>query len=97
MFPSFWGGVDLTRLRHAGGITDLFEDRARKTYPGIRFHDLRGSHETALLDAGVPVHVVAERCAHDPAVLLRAYAKRTKKADATAANVIAGMSKAALD
>src|SRR5215813_9203594 len=40
----------------------------------LRFHDLRGSHETALLDAGVPVHVVAQRCGHDPAVLLRSYA-----------------------
>jgi hypothetical protein len=30
-----------------------------------------------LLDAGVPVHVVAARCGHDPAVLLRSYAKRT--------------------
>jgi hypothetical protein len=35
-------------------------------------HDLRGSHETALLDAGVPVHVVAER--------LRNYAKRSRLA-----------------
>ena len=32
-----------------------------------------------LLDAGVPMRVVAERCGHDPAVLLRDYARRTKK------------------
>jgi len=30
---------------------------------------------------GVPLHVVVARCGHDPAVLLRAYAKRTRKAD----------------
>jgi len=42
---------------------------------------------TALLDAGVPVHVVAARCGHDPAGMLRAYAKRTKKADTSAAAV----------
>jgi integrase len=44
-------------------------------------HDLRGTHETLLLDRGVPVHVVAARCGHDPAVLLRIYAKRTRKTD----------------
>jgi integrase len=54
----------------------------------LRFHDLRGSHETALLDAGEPVHVVAARCGHDPAVLLKSYAKWTKKADMSAAATI---------
>lgn len=62
----------------------------------MRFHDLRGTHETLLLDRGVPVHVVAARCGHDPAVLLRAYAKRTRKADDSAAEIIAAMSKGAL-
>jgi integrase len=60
--------------------------------PG-RFHDLRGTHETLLLDAGVPVHVVAARCGHDAAILLRTYARRTKKADTTAAAVIGAISK----
>lgn len=97
MFPSFHGGnIDLTKLRNAKRITENFERHARKFFPGLRFHDLRGSHETALLDAGVPVHVVAERCGHDPATLLRSYAKRTKKADKSAADVIANMSKAIL-
>jgi integrase len=54
----------------------------------LRFHDLRASHETILLDKGVPVHVVAKRCGHDPAMLLRVYAKRTRKADQAAASVI---------
>ena len=44
--------------------------------------------ETLLLDKGVPVHVVAARCGHDPAVLLRSYAKRTRKADTSAAAVM---------
>jgi integrase len=47
-------------------------------YPKLRFHDLRGSHETALLDAGMAVHVVAARCGHSPAMLLSTYAKRTQ-------------------
>src|SRR5262249_48711436 len=73
MFPSFAGReLDLTRLRDAHSVTQEFEKQARKHFPGLRFHDLRGSHETMLLDKGVPVHVVAARYGHDAAVLLRA-------------------------
>src|SRR5262249_19279847 len=97
MFPSFYRDVDFTKLRDANTISREFEKLARKTFPRIRFHDLRGSHETALLDAGVPVHVVAARCGHDPAVLLRSSAKRTRKADASAANAIGSLSKPLLD
>ena len=53
----------------------------------LRFHDLRGTHSTLLLDHGVPPHVVAARCGQDPATLLRSYAKRTRKADMNAASV----------
>jgi integrase len=89
IFPSFAGhSLDFTKLRDANAVTREFERQARKRFPKLRFHDLRGSHETALLDAGVPVHVVAARCGHDPAVLLRSYAKRTKKADTDAAAAI---------
>jgi integrase len=59
-----------------------------------RFHDLRGIHSTALLDAGIPVHTVAQRIGNDPAILLRNYAKRsrTKQADQNVATVIAAFS-----
>jgi integrase len=97
MFPSFAGReLDLTRLRDAHSVTQEFEKQARKRFPGLRFHDLRGSHETVLLDKSVPVHVVAARCGHDAAVLLRVYAKRTRKADSSAASIIGSISKAAL-
>jgi integrase len=94
MFPSPTGPkFDLTRPRDPHAVTRGFARRARKLgFTRLRFHDLRGSHETALLDAGVPVHVVAARCGHDPAVFLRNYAKRTKKADASAAAVISALS-----
>jgi integrase len=62
----------------------------------LRFHDLRGSHGTALLDAGVAVHVVAARLGHDAAVLLRRYARRTKQSDEAAAAVIGEMAKGLL-
>ena len=45
-----------------------------------------------LLDAGLSARVVAERTGHDPAMLLRNYAKRTKKADAAAADVMGTLS-----
>jgi integrase len=95
VFPSLAGGnIDLARPRHPNGISGEFVKRARKLgFDRLRFHDLRATHETMLLDAGVPVHVVAARCGHDPAVLLRAYAKRTKKADTSAAAVIGALSK----
>lgn len=43
--------------------------------PVVRLHDLRHTHATLLLKAGVPVHVVASRLGHtDPAITLRVYA-----------------------
>jgi integrase len=95
IFPS--PGENITRPRDARSLTKEFIRRARKLgFPALRFHDLRGTHETLLLDAGVPVHVVAARCGHDPAILLRTYARRTKKADTSAAAVIGAMSKGVL-
>jgi integrase len=100
MFPSPPApGEDFsfTKLRDPDYLTKAFARRARTLgFPDLRFHDLRGTHETLLLDAGVPVHVVAARCGHDPAVLLRAYAKRTHKADTSAAAVIGALSRGVL-
>jgi integrase len=98
IFPSPAGAkFDFTGPRDPHAVTRGFVRHARKLgFNGLRFHDLRGSHETALLDAGVPVHVVAERCGHDSAVLLRNYAKRTRKADTSAAAVIGSLSKGIL-
>jgi integrase len=94
MFPDF--GTDLVKPRRPGSITDAFKYRVRKLGFKLRFHDLRGTHETLLLDSGVPVHVVADRCGHDPATLLRSYAKRTKKADTKAADIMGSISKSIL-
>jgi integrase len=90
-------GRHLTALRDPDAVTRGFVRRATKLgFPNLRLHDLRGTHETVLLDRGVPVHVVAARCGHDPAVLLRTYAKRTKKAVTSAAEVIGALSRTAL-
>jgi integrase len=97
MFPGLPGpgeGFSFTRLRTPTTVTKAFLHKAKKLgFPGLRLHDLRGSHETMLLDNGTPVHVVAERCGHDPAVMLRAYAKRTRKADDSAAAIMSQLSK----
>jgi integrase len=95
--PARGESFSLTKLRHPRNTTKEFVRKAAKLgFPRLRLHDLRGTHETMLLDAGVPVHVVAARCGHDPAILLRAYAKRTKKADTSAAAVIGALSKGIL-
>jgi integrase len=97
IFASPMEPVDLTRPRNPNAVTCETRERFRKLgFAKLRFHDLRGSHGTALLDRGVPVHVVAKRLGHDPAVLLRNYAKRTRQADSAAAAAIATLSQGIL-
>jgi integrase len=96
IFPA--PGGSLTAPRHPDAVTKQFMLRAGKLgFPGLRFHDLRGTHETHLLDKGHPVHTVAKRCGHDPAILLRVYAKRTKKSDTDAAATIGELTKGILN
>jgi integrase len=58
--------ADVARCRKA-----LCED----TLPVIRLHDLRHTHATALLLAGVPAHVVSQRLGHaSPVITLSIYA-----------------------
>jgi integrase len=81
------------RLQHPDYFTKKFCRQAAKLgHPDLRFHDLRGSHATLLLNRGIAVHTVARRLGHDPSVLLRAYAKHTSGADASAAAVIGNLS-----
>jgi integrase len=89
LFPS---GPDLCRPRNHHTVGNDFRERAAKLgFKGFRFHDLRATHSTLMLDEGVPVHVVAARIGDDPATLLRIYVKRTRKADKSAAAVINGL------
>jgi integrase len=95
--PSAGKPFSFTRLRVPRHVTKAFERIApRLGFEGLRFHDLRASHGTLLLDAGVPAHVVAERLGHDTAVLWRNYAKMTKSANTSAADVIGSLTKGAL-
>jgi integrase len=50
---------------HPQLLSDAFKKLvARSGLPSIRFHDLRNTHATLLLKAGVPVKVVSERLGH---------------------------------
>lgn len=51
-------------------------------------HDLRHAHATWLLEAGQPVHRVAARLGHDPAVLMRTYAHVLDRTAGETADVI---------
>jgi integrase len=93
-FPAV--GSDLEAIRHPDSVTKGFLIWSREREFNMRFHDIRGGHATALIDAGVPVTVAAARLGHDPSMLLRRYAKRTAKTDAAAAAVIGGILKSIL-
>lgn len=95
--PSAGKPFSFTRLRVPRHVTKAFERIVpRLGFERLRFHDLRASHGTLLLDAGVPAHVVAERLGHDTAVLWANYARMTKRANTSAADVIGSLTKGAL-
>jgi integrase len=87
--PALGESFSHTALRNPRNTTKEFVRKATALgFPGLRLHDLRGTHETHLLDGGMSPAAVAQRCGHDPATMLRSYAKRTRKADARAAEII---------
>jgi hypothetical protein len=59
----------------------------------LRLHDFaRHSRDVAPRCGRVPLRRAPARCGHDPDVLLRTYAKRTRKADTTLAAIIGVLS-----
>jgi integrase len=64
-----------TSLRFARDIARCQQALGEDAVPGIRLHDLRHTHATILLLAGVPVHVVSQRLGHaSPTITLGIYA-----------------------
>jgi len=60
MFPNLLGtDLSFTAPRRPREVTKAFAAKAEKLGFPIRLHDLRGTHETLLLDAGVPLKAVA--------------------------------------
>jgi integrase len=90
-------GFAFDAFRNPQSVTEIFSRVARQIgFPKLRFHDLRGTSITLMLNQRIPVHVVAARHGHDPAVMMRAYAKALPQDDAEAAKVIAEFSKGVL-
>ncbi|HEV2068883.1 MAG TPA: site-specific integrase [Acidimicrobiales bacterium] len=60
---------------HPDLFSQIFDRRvAKSTLPRIRLHDLRHTHASILLKAGVPVKVVSERLGHSsPAFTMTVY------------------------
>lgn len=89
--PARGADFSFSKPRDVRNFTRYFAVKvAELGFPDLRFHDLRGTHATLLLDNGVPVHTVADRVGDDPAVLLRNYAKRSRarKADVSVSDLI---------
>jgi integrase len=88
-------GFELTRLRDANAVTRTFQRQASKVgFAGLRLHDLRHTHGSRLIAAGLSIPVVASRLGHKPEVLLKVYAHEIKAAEErkTAAEIIAALS-----
>jgi|SRR5579875_97391 integrase len=97
--PGYQGGHDLVFRRedgspvHPHSLSQAFEALVRSSgLPRIRLHDLRHSHASIALRAGVPVKVVSERLGHeDPAFTLKQYAHVIPGMQAEAAAIVADL------
>ena len=76
---------------HPDSFSQAFEALVRSSgLPRIRLHDLRHSHASIALRAGVPVKVVSERLGHeDPAFTLKQYVHVMPGMQAEAAALVA--------
>lgn len=76
---------------HPHSLSQSFERLVKKSgLPRIRLHDLRHTHATIAIRAGVPVKVISERLGHEtPAFTLKQYAHVIPGMQAEAANRIA--------
>lgn len=97
--PGYQDGNDLVFRRedgspvHPDSFSQAFEALVRSSgLPRIRLHDLRHSHASIALRAGVPVKVVSERLGHeDPAFTLKQYVHVLPGMQAEAAAVVADL------
>jgi integrase len=85
------------RLLNPESVSQLFARiDARATLPRIRFHDLRYTHASLLIAAGVPIKVVSERLGHaHPAFTTHTYQHVLPGMGAAAASTFASLIDAA--
>ena len=78
---------------HPDSLSGLFERLvAHADLPRVRFHDLRHTHASLALAAGVHPKVVSERLGHaDIALTLNTYSRAIPALQETAASVVANL------
>jgi integrase len=78
---------------HPQSFTEAFDRAvANAGLPRIRLHDLRHTHATIALRAGVPVKIISERLGHStPAFTLKVYAHAIPGMQSEAASQIAAL------
>lgn len=95
---AFYGG-DAIGTRDFRVMSQTFERLVKRAgLRTIRLHDLRHTHATLALKAGVPVKVVSERLGHEaPAFTLKQYAHVIPGMQAVAAAVVADLIRAEVE
>lgn len=92
--PDDWMFCNTTgRFLNPESVSQLFERIVRRTtLPRIRFHDLRHTHASLLVAAGVPIKVVSERLGHaHPAFTMHTYQHLLPGMSAAAAEQFAAL------
>jgi integrase len=82
------------RFLNPESASQLFDRIVRRTptLPRIRFHDLRHTHASLLIMAGVPIKVVSERLGHShPAFTMHTYQHLLPGMSAAAAEQFAAL------
>ena len=81
------------RFLNPESISQLFDRIVKRSgLPRIRFHDLRHTHATLLLKAGVPIKVVSERLGHStPGFTMATYQHVIPGMQEEAARTFAGL------
>ena len=82
------------RFLNPESVTQLFDRIVKRTptLPRIRFHDLRHTHASLLIMAGVPIKVVSERLGHShPAFTMHTYQHLLPGMSAAAAEQFAAL------
>lgn len=76
---------------HPDSLSQSFERAIKRAkVPRIRLHDLRHTHATLAMQAGVPIKVISERLGHEsPAFTMKQYAHVLPTMQAEAATLIA--------
>ena len=78
-------------VRDAEELHDPFAEHAGDGLRGARFHDLRHTHATELLRAGVHIKIVAERLGDSETTVMRTYSHVLPDMQETAAAAIEPM------